>query len=256
MSNGDDYRHVLMLTLAVCTFTTGCKSGPRAIEATFPFEPGTGACTTTIERDGRTGTIRAVRERGLIREVIDLDGDGTPEELRLSKLDAQGRIVEVERWSADGAMLRSRETRTWDGRRLVRRSFDHRDSDGRPAADGTDDEVHTLVWEGERLVREAIDQLDADGLLGVDGEPEFVTTWVFENGKRSVGTQIDVRDDAVLRIDQLSWTGDHLSLHTIDLGGDGEPDTRITNTWDGDRLIATQIDGDLDSAQIRYKYCD
>lgn len=236
--------------------TLGCRSGPRAIAPTFPLEPGLDACTTTIETNGVSGTIRTVRDAKTHRALIDLDGDGTPEEQRVSQLDGDGRITQIEVFTGDGNTIRSRETRTWEGRNLVRRSIDKLDAEGRPGVDGVADEVHELAWQDGTLVRESIDQLSADGLLGADGEPEFVTSWTHADGKRTTGTRVDVRDDAVLRVDRLSWSGDNLARQEIDLGGDGVVDTTIVNTWENGRLVAQTVDGKLEKTRVSYSYCD
>lgn len=240
--------------LTAVSVTIACGGAPK-IAPTFPPEPGIGACTTRIERDGHHGLIRATRDGSTIREVVDLDGDGTPEEQRIQTLDRDGRITRVERTGPNADGVLSRETRTWDGPRLVRTELDRFTADGSVGADGNPDEVHVLRWEGDHLVAEEIDQVDADGLLGVDGKPDLVTTWTWENGARTVGTRVDARDQTVLQVERLHWDGPHLREREIDLGGDGVVDTTVTQTWRGDRVVRVQVDGVLDRADIHYEYC-
>ncbi len=244
-----------LFAAAASLFLVACASAPKVAPRTLPNEPGLGACTTTIRTAGRTGTIRALHDGLTTREIVDLDGDGQPEAQRVITRDAQGRVAQIDETSPDGATVLSRETRTWDGLRLQRRVTDRLLADGTPGVDGVADETVTLSWLGDELRTEEVDQVDAAGLQGVDGKADIVTTWTYENGARVRGRQADARDDTVLRLDELSWDGGRLVKQAVDLGGDGEVDITMSNTWSDARVVAVRVEGNLEATDIAYDYC-
>lgn len=240
---------------ALCTAVFGaCKTSPATLAETLPDVPGAGACRATTTRGDVTTTTRWVVEANQTRELIDTTGDGEPDLVKTSTLDAQRRVVEVVTTRPSGETVQ-REQLAWDGMRLVARRIDKFDERGLPGVDGVIDEVHTLHWDGDRLVRETVDQLDEHGALGSDGEPELVTEWTWQDGARVRGVKTDVRDGAVLQTVGLVWVGGVLAAQTIDLGGDGTIDLTIQNTWVDHTLQEQIISGTVDNARTVFEYC-
>lgn len=240
---------VLLVFVSVAT-TTACGGAAKRRAASAPR-----VCSIVTESADGVGSVKTIDGQP-VRELRDLDGDGSAEVEARRHFDAGGREVAVELVHPESGVAVEMLTRTFDASgRVVVEEHDRWMTDGERGVDGVADVRRTFEYDGDRLVREQIDERDAGGLPGVDGNAEFRIEHEYEDGVRA--RSVRYKGNVPVQVQHWSWQAGLATEVRIDHGADGTDDEVVAYSYDAaGRLTQTRRSGVRGDSAQRFTWCE